>query len=186
LCFFCLLPVSCVLFFFVLCLVFCLSSSCVLFFVCLRPVSCVLFVFVLCLVSCLSSSCVLCFVCLRPVSCVSDVVNILDCPSLISPSIFSDVYFYFYFWYLLWLVNCWHCRFIFSSLSSLCFNSLWLHWRDVPFVVDRIFNHHWLRRVWRYQRGIIILKSKTERQHDCQKKYDKKDKQRFTKYYTKN
>jgi hypothetical protein len=49
LCFVCLRPVSCALFAFVLCLVFCLSSPCVLCFVCLRPVSCVLFVFVLCL-----------------------------------------------------------------------------------------------------------------------------------------
>jgi energy-coupling factor transporter transmembrane protein EcfT len=63
------------------CVLFCLSSSCVLhvYFVCLHPVSCVscvfiLFVFLLCLVClfCLSSSCVLrvYFVCLLPVSCV--------------------------------------------------------------------------------------------------------------------
>jgi Flp pilus assembly protein TadB len=44
LCFVCLSPVSCAFFFFVLCLLFCLSSCCVLCFVCLRPVSCVLFV----------------------------------------------------------------------------------------------------------------------------------------------
>ena len=101
----------------------CLSSSCVLCFVCLRPVSCVLFVFVLCLVysmfpvsldclyliapSALSSvylSCVLCILCFQflwifyfwlplqhclaficPVSCVFYVssfsgLSIFDCP----------------------------------------------------------------------------------------------------------
>ena len=63
--------VSCVLFGFILCLVFCLASSCVLCFLCLHPVSCALFGFILCLVLCLASSCVLCFVWLHPVSCLA-------------------------------------------------------------------------------------------------------------------
>ena len=59
-----------VLFFFVSCFLFCFPSSCVFCFVFLRLVFFVLFYFVLCFA--------------LPVS--------LDCPFLISPSVFSNVY----------------------------------------------------------------------------------------------
>ena len=37
--------------------------------------------------------CVVVFVCLRPVSCVPSVAYFLDCPFLIAPSVFSNIYF---------------------------------------------------------------------------------------------
>jgi len=123
LCFVWLHLVSCVLFGFILCLVFSLPSSCVLCFVWLHPVSCalfgfilclmlclasscVLFGFILCLVFCLASSCVLCFVWLHPVSCVlfgfilwlvcPMLPDSLECPFLTANSGFSNFNYQYY------------------------------------------------------------------------------------------
>ena len=61
----------------------------------------------------------ICFVCLRPVSCVPKLPVFLDCPFLISPSVFSNVYLF--------------------CLSSSCFlctkvaSVSWLSILDFPF-----------------------------------------------------
>ena len=81
---------NCVCLHIVVCFLYCLSSSCVLYMVVSNTYSgvfFVLFVFVLCLVyGCVQHilSCVFCFVCLSP---VSRLPVSLDCPFLIAPSV---------------------------------------------------------------------------------------------------
>ena len=67
----------------------------------------------------------LCFVCLRPVSCVHNVASVsLDCPFLVAPSVFSNVYFVQYV--CIWMYVITVTRELFSNLRTvICMSVLY-------------------------------------------------------------